>query len=77
MTVNILTPDKQLYEGEATYVGLPGTDGSLGILSNHAPLVTTLRNGEITVKTGSEEMTFEVNGGTVEVLNNHVTILAQ
>ena len=55
MTVNILTPDKQLYEGEATYVGLPGTDGSLGILSNHAPLVTTLRNGEITVKTGSEE----------------------
>ena len=77
MTVNILTPDKQLYEGEATYVGLPGTDGSLWILSNHAPLVTTLRNGEITVKTGSEEMTFEVNGGTVEVLNNHVTILAQ
>ncbi len=77
MTVNILTPDKQLYEGEATYVGLPGTDGSLGILSNHAPLVTTLRNGEITVKTGSEEMSFEVNGGTVEVLNNHVTILAQ
>ncbi|MBT6175175.1 MAG: ATP synthase F1 subunit epsilon [Flavobacteriales bacterium] len=77
MTVNILTPDKQLYEGEATYVGLPGTDGSLGILSHHAPLVTTLRKGEITLKTDGEEMTFEVNGGTVEVLNNHVTILAQ
>ena len=43
MTVNILTPDKQLYEGEATYIGLPGSDGSLGILSHHAPLVTTLR----------------------------------
>jgi F-type H+-transporting ATPase subunit epsilon len=77
MTVNILTPDKQLYEGEATYVSLPGTDGSLGILSHHAPLVTTLRKGEITLKTDDEEMTFEVNGGTVEVLNNHVTILAQ
>jgi F-type H+-transporting ATPase subunit epsilon len=77
MTVNILTPDKQLYEGEATYLGLPGTDGSLGILSHHAPLVTTLRKGEITLKTDGEEMTFEVNGGTVEVLNNHVTILAQ
>lgn len=77
MTVDILTPDKQLYTGEATYVGLPGTDGRLGILSNHAPLVTTLRKGEITVKTGSEEMTFDVSGGTVEVLNNHVTILAQ
>ena len=77
MTVNILTPDKQLYEGEATYIGLPGSDGSLGILSHHAPLVTTLRKGEITLKTDGEEMTFEVNGGTVEVLNNHVTILAQ
>ncbi|MBT5147860.1 MAG: ATP synthase F1 subunit epsilon [Flavobacteriales bacterium] len=77
MTVNILTPDKQLYEGEATYIGLPGSDGSLGILSHHAPLVTTLRKGEITLKTDDEEMTFDVNGGTVEVLNNHVTILAQ
>jgi len=77
MTVNILTPDKQLFEGEATYIGLPGSDGSLGILSHHAPLVTTLRKGEITLKTVDEEMTFEVNGGTVEVLNNHVTILAQ
>lgn len=77
MTVIILTPDKQLYEGEATYIGLPGSDGSLGILSHHAPLVTTLRKGEITLKTDDEEMTFDVNGGTVEVLNNHVTILAQ
>ena len=77
MTVDILTPDKHLFDGEAIYVSLPGIDGSLGILSNHAPLVTTLRKGEITVKTGSEELTFEVNGGTVEVLNNHVTILAQ
>ena len=42
MTVEILTPDVVLYEGDATYVGLPGADGSLGILSNHAALVTTL-----------------------------------
>ncbi|PCJ81773.1 MAG: ATP synthase F1 subunit epsilon [Bacteroidetes bacterium] len=77
MTVDILTPDKHLFEGEATYVGLPGTDGSLGILSNHAPLVTTLKIGEIIVKTANEELTFKVKGGTVEVLNNHVTILAQ
>ena len=77
MTVDILTPDKNLYKGEATYVGLPGSDGSLGILSHHAPLITTLRKGEITLKTDDEEMTFDVNGGTVEVLNNHVTILAQ
>ena len=77
MTVVILTPDVVLYEGDATYVGLPGSDGSLGILNNHAPLVTTLREGEVVVKNDKNEQTFAVKGGTVEVLNNHVTILAQ
>ena len=77
MTVDILTPDKHLFDGEAIYVGLPGIGGSLGILSNHAPLVTTLASGEIVVRTDNEELSFNVKGGTVEVLNNHVTILAQ
>ncbi len=77
MTVEILTPDVVLYEGDATYVGLPGSDGSLGILSNHAALVTTLTEGEVVVKNDNDEQLFAVKGGTVEVLNNHVTILAQ
>ena len=77
MTVEILTPDVVLYEGDATYVGLPGSDGSLGILNKHAPLVTTLREGEVVVKNDKDEQTFAVKGGTVEVLNNHITILAQ
>ena len=77
MTVEILAPDVVLYEGDATYVGLPGSDGSLGILSNHAALVTTLREGEVVVKNDNDEQVFAVKGGTVEVLNNHVTILAQ
>ncbi len=50
MTIEIITPDVVLYEGDATYVGLPGSDGSLGILNNHAPLVTTLKAGEVVVK---------------------------
>ena len=77
MTVEILTPDVVLYEGDATYVGLPGSDGSLGILSNHAALVTSLTEGEVVVKNDNDEQVFAVKGGTVEVLNNHVTILAQ
>jgi F-type H+-transporting ATPase subunit epsilon len=77
MTVEILTPDVILYEGDATYVGLPGSDGSLGILSNHAALVTTLSEGDVVVKNDNGEQVFAVKGGTVEVLNNHVTILAQ
>ncbi len=77
MTVEILTPDVALYEGDATYVGLPGSDGSLGILNNHAALVTTLREGDVVVKNDNDEQVFAVKGGTVEVLNNHVTVLAQ
>lgn len=77
MTVEILTPDVVLYEGDATYLGLPGSDGSLGILNNHAALVTTLREGEVVVKNDNNEQVFAVKGGTVEVLHNHVTVLAQ
>ena len=77
MTIEILTPEVILYEGEATYVGLPGSDGSLGILNNHAALVTTLREGDVVVKNDNNEQVFAVKGGTVEVLNNHVTVLAQ
>ena len=77
MTVEILTPDLVLYEGDAKYVGLPGSDGSLGILNNHSALVTTLREGEVVVQSDNDKQVFAVKGGTVEVLNNHVTVLAQ
>lgn len=77
MQVDILSPDKDLFSGTATMVSLPGKDGSLGILENHAPLITTLKKG--TIKLESKEkgtLTFEVNGGVVEVLKNKVIILA-
>ena len=77
MTVDILTPDATLFSGEATYVGLPGSDGSLGILNNHSPLVTTLKEGQVVVHTESGEKTFDVIGGSVEVLHNVVTVLAE
>ncbi len=77
MKVDILTPDTALFSGEATYVGLPGADGSLGIMNNHAPLITTLQAGEVVVKNGGSEERFSVGGGTVEVLNNVVTVLAE
>ena len=78
MKVEILTPERSVFEGEAKAVSLPGTDGSLGILNNHAPLITTLTNGKVklTMDNGSQEE-FEVKGGTVEVLNNKVVILAE
>jgi F-type H+-transporting ATPase subunit epsilon len=77
MTVDILTPDAKLFSGEATYVGLPGSDGSLGIMNNHAALVTTLQAGQVVVRTSGGDKTFDVKGGSVEVLDNVVTVLAE
>ncbi|MDG2209462.1 MAG: ATP synthase F1 subunit epsilon [Flavobacteriales bacterium] len=76
MTVHILTPDATLFSGEATYVGLPGSDGSMGIMDRHAALITTLNAGDVLVRVEGVEQTFAVTGGTVEVLHNVVTILA-
>ena len=75
--VDILTPDAKLFSGEASYVGLPGSDGSLGIMNNHAALVTTLQAGQVVVRTSGGDQTFDVKGGSVEVLNNVVTVLAE
>jgi len=78
MQVDIISPDKEIFSGEATFVGVPGVDGSMGILNNHAPLITTLRTGEVKVKDskGNEEC-FEVKGGVLEVMDNKVIILAE
>lgn len=77
MHVDILTPEKAIFSGEATFVSLPGSDGSLGILDNHAPLITTLRAGVVKLEKKEGVQEIEVKGGTVEVLNNKVTILAE
>lgn len=76
MTVHILTPDETLFSGDSVYVGLPGSDGSMGIMDRHAALITTLQSGDVLVRTNKDEQTFAVKGGTVEVLNNVVTVLA-
>jgi F-type H+-transporting ATPase subunit epsilon len=59
-------------------VFLPGSDGSLGVMNNHAPLISSLKKGTLRVQDANgKEMKFEVNGGTVEVLNNKVVVLAE
>lgn len=77
MTLEILTPDKKVYEGEATSVTLPGTLGSFEILSHHAPIISTLQDGKLTVRGGGKEEVFYIKGGVVEALNNVVTVLAE
>jgi F-type H+-transporting ATPase subunit epsilon len=78
MKVEIITPESTLFDGEASLVSLPGADGALGILNNHAPLISSLGKGTVKVKDQQgKEMRFEVKGGTVEVNKNKVIILAE
>ena len=77
MNVEIITPDKALFKGEASSVTVPGVDGSMGFLENHAPLITVLKAGDVRVKTANGEELFPVNGGVVEVMNNTVLVLAE
>jgi len=78
MKVEIITPESTLFEGDGSFVFLPGSDGSLGVLNNHAPLISSLKKGTVRVKDNSgKEHRFDVKGGTVEVFNNKVTILAE
>ncbi|HVS93410.1 MAG TPA: ATP synthase F1 subunit epsilon [Mucilaginibacter sp.] len=77
MTLEILTPDKKVYEGEISSVNLPGTMGGFEILSNHAPIISTLEDGKVVVHGGGKEEIFVIHGGVVECLNNHVIVLAE
>ena len=75
MIVEILTPDKTLFSGEAEVVTLPGMSGSLQILKNHAPMIANLNKGTLSIKSSEGKQQFEVNGGLVEVLKNKVIVL--
>ncbi len=77
MRVEIITPDKELFKGEATSVTVPGVDGSMGFLENHAPLITVLKAGDVKVRTNAGQESFTVKGGVVEVMNNTVLVLAE
>lgn len=78
MKVEIITPDENLYSGDASSIVAPGIDGSLGILENHAPLITTLAKGQVKLtETSGKDLTFDVNGGVLEVNNNKAIILAE
>ena len=76
LTVKIIAPDKVVWDGTADEVILPSATGELGILSNHAPLVSALGIGVLQVKSKGQTTKLAVMGGFVEVENNEITILA-
>ena len=77
MTLDILTPDLKVFSGEVYAVNLPGTDGTFEVLERHAPLISNLGKGYVTIrKTAKDEEKIMIDGGLVEVLNNKVIVLA-
>ena len=77
MTLEILTPDKKVFEGEVSAVNVPGTMGSFEILNHHAPIISTLEDGKLIVRGTGKEEVFLIHGGVVEASNNKVIILAE
>ncbi|HEY5751069.1 MAG TPA: ATP synthase F1 subunit epsilon [Chryseolinea sp.] len=76
MHLEILTPEKKVFEGDVTSATFPGADGSFQVLDHHAPLISLLKEGvvEYKGKEGAKHVT--ISGGVVEVLKNKVILLA-
>jgi F-type H+-transporting ATPase subunit epsilon len=75
MQLDILTPARTLFSGEADSVTLPGVSGLFTVLDNHAPMIASLAGGGVVTYTkGSEKTTVEIDGGFARVLNNVVSV---
>ncbi|MEZ6002123.1 ATP synthase F1 subunit epsilon [Hyphomonas sp.] len=78
LNFSLVSPAKELFSGEVDHVIAPGTDGEFGVLVNHAPFMTTLRNGVVRVLEGDTvKMRIFVRGGFADVTSAGLTILAE
>ena len=76
MYLEILTPEKKVFEGNVVIVTFPGSDGSFQVLDNHAPLISLLKEGKVEYKSKDATNSLMITGGVVEVLKNKVVLLA-
>jgi F-type H+-transporting ATPase subunit epsilon len=78
MYLEIITPDKKVFEGEVKLIKLPGSKGAFEILKNHAPLLSTLEKGTIKIMdANNKEHLFEVDGGVIENKANKIIVLVE
>ena len=76
MNLVVLSPDKEIFSGAVKSVQVPGEDGGFQMLENHAAIVSSLTKGIVNVvKANGEKLSFNVDGGFVEMLNNEVSLL--
>ena len=74
---SLVSPERELYSGEVDQVDAPGTEGMFGVLPNHAPFMTTLRPGAVTIINGADRTRIFVRGGFADVTPQGLTILAE
>ncbi len=78
MLLEIITPEKKIFEGEVNSVKFPGTTGEFEVLNNHAPIISTLTSGNIRVIDDSQKIeNFSINGGVIEMQKNKIIVLAE
>lgn len=95
MNITVLTPNRAIFQGAIESVKVPGVSGEFQVLKNHAPIVSALETGKVTIVTGEgsyefydqeskamksetnagKRLTYQVDGGFIEVLNNEVSLL--
>ena len=73
---DIITQERTVFSEEVDYASLPGTEGILGVLPNHSPLLTALNFGEVMVRQAGSEQFFAIGGGFAEIQPGHIIILA-
>jgi F-type H+-transporting ATPase subunit epsilon len=76
MLLEILTPEKKIFEGDVAIVTFPGANGSFQVMDNHAPLISLLKEGTVEYKGKEGTNRISIAGGVVEVLKNKVIVLA-
>ena len=74
---DLVSPEKKLASLEVSEIQIPGSDGDLTAMAEHAPLLTTLRPGLLSAKAGSDLMEYIVTGGFVEISGTNVSVLAE
>ena len=74
---SLVSPERELYSGLVDQVDAPGSEGDFGVLANHAPFMTALKEGQIRVYNDGRVRTFQVRGGFADVTPEGLTVLAE
>jgi F-type H+-transporting ATPase subunit epsilon len=74
---SLVSPERELFSGQVDQVDAPGSEGDFGVLAGHAPFMTALKEGRVTVYNDSQKKVYDVRGGFADVTPEGFTILAE